>query len=107
TAVARSAREATVCRRHLTMPLAVSMDVHVPLAISQGLRRRNIDVLTSQEDETTERDDDSLLARASELGRLLFTQDEDFLRIAAQWSQAGRPFVGILYGHQQGASLGR
>src|SRR4051794_26601769 len=74
-----SLREATVWRRRLTMPLGVSMDVHVPLAISQGLRRRNIDALTSQEDETTERDDDSLLARASDLGRLLFTQDEDFL----------------------------
>ena len=89
------------------MPLTVYMDVHVPLAITDGLRRRNIYVLTSQEDETTELDDEPLLARASELGRLLFTQDEDFLRIAALWAQSGRPFVGVLYAHQQGASLGR
>jgi hypothetical protein len=52
-------------------------------------------------------DDEPLLIRATELGRLLFTQDEDFLRIAAQWQQAGRLFVGIIYAHQQGASLGR
>ncbi len=52
-------------------------------------------------------DDDPLLARATQLGRLLFTQDEDFLRIAAQWQQAGSQFTGILYAHPQGASLGR
>ncbi len=41
------------------MPLTLYMDVHVPLAITDGLRRRNIDVTTSQEDHTTERDDDT------------------------------------------------
>ena len=37
------------------------MDVHIPRAISTGLRLRNIDVLTSQEDNTTMLDDYSLL----------------------------------------------
>ena len=45
------------------------MDVHVPAAITAGLRRRGIDVLTSQEDDTREVDDEVLLARASELSR--------------------------------------
>src|SRR5215831_2093420 len=89
------------------MSLAIYMDVHIPIAITDGLRRKNVDVLTSQEDGTTELDDDPLLARATALVRLLFTQDQDFLRIAAQWQQAGNPFTGILYAHQQGASLGR
>jgi predicted nuclease of predicted toxin-antitoxin system len=89
------------------MPLAIYMDVHIPIAITEGLRRRTIDVLRSQEDGTTEMDDEPLLDRAAELGRLLFTQDEDFLRIAAERQQSGSPFVGILYAHQQGASLGR
>jgi hypothetical protein len=89
------------------MPLAIYMDVHIPIAITEGLRRRAIDVFTSQEDGTGEMDDDPLLARATHLGRLLFTQDEDFLRIAAQWQRAGSQFTGILYAHQQGASLGR
>ena len=52
----------------MTMPFAVYMDVHVPLAITEGLRRRGIDVLTSQEDETTEEDDEFLLERATALG---------------------------------------
>jgi hypothetical protein len=89
------------------MPLLVYMDVHIPLAITEGLRRRKIDVLTSQEDRTTEWDDEPLLARATELGRLLFTQDEDLLRIAARWQKEGGQFDGVLYAHQQRASLGR
>lgn len=89
------------------MPLPVYMDVHVPLAITDGLRRRRIDVLTSQDDGTIRLDDESLLVRANELGRLLVSQDEDFLVIAARWQRSGRRFVGILYAHQQGASLGR
>jgi hypothetical protein len=28
------------------------MDVHVPAAITEGLRRRNVDIVTSQEDGT-------------------------------------------------------
>jgi hypothetical protein len=89
------------------MALPMYMDVHVPLAVTEGLRRRNIDVLTSQDDDTTRLDDESLLARANALNRLLFTQDEDLLTIAARWQQTGVRFIGILYAHQQGASLGR
>ena len=36
------------------MPLMFYMDVHVPVAITMGIRRRGIDVLTSQEDGTRE-----------------------------------------------------
>lgn len=39
------------------------MDVHVPAAITEGLRRRGIDVLTSQEDNTRQVDDEALLTR--------------------------------------------
>ena len=85
------------------MSLSVYMDVHIPLAITEGLRRREIDVLTSQQDGTTEVDDEPLLTRATALGRLLFTQDEDLLAIAARWQRSGKPFVGILYAHQRGA----
>jgi predicted nuclease of predicted toxin-antitoxin system len=91
----------------MTMTLSLYMDVHVPLAITEGLRRRGIDVLTSQDDETTEDDDGFLLERATGLGRVLLTQDQDLLAIAAIWQETEKPFVGILYASQQGASLGR
>jgi hypothetical protein len=82
------------------------MDVHIPRAITRSLRGRGLDVLTSQEDDTTLLDDEALLARATELGRILFSQDQDLLRIAAEWQSRGRAFSGIVFSLQQGVSLG-
>jgi hypothetical protein len=60
------------------MPLTLYMDVHVPIVVTESLRRKGLDVLTSQDDGTATLDDETLLARASELGRVLFSQDQDF-----------------------------
>jgi predicted nuclease of predicted toxin-antitoxin system len=83
------------------------MDVHIPAAIADGLRRNSIDVLTSQEDQTRTADDEDLLKRATSLGRLLFTQDEDFLAIADTWQQSSKHFAGILFAAQIGTSIGQ
>ena len=83
------------------------MDVHVPSAITEGLRRRGIDVLTSQQDGTREADDEVLLTRATGFDRLIFTRDEDFLKLAPIWQSSGKPFAGIAFAHQMGASMGR
>ena len=82
------------------------IDVHVPLAITDGLRRRGIDVLTSQDDGAGRLDDELLLQRATELGRILFTQDEDLLAIAARWQAASRRFGGLIYAYQLGPGIG-
>ena len=89
------------------MPLSFYMDVQVPAAITEGLARRGIDVLTSQDDGTRETDDDLLLQKAATLSRILVTQDEDFLRIAAEWQRGGRFFAGLVFAPQQGPSIGR
>jgi len=83
------------------------MDVHVPSAITEGLRRRGIDVLTSQDDGTREADDETLLMRATAFDRIIFTQDDDFLKLASEWQKSGKPFTGIAFAHQMGASIGR
>ena len=61
------------------MSLGLYMDVHVPLAITRGLRRRGVDALTAQQDGATRLPDPHLLNRAMELGRLFFSQDEDLV----------------------------
>ena len=61
------------------------MDVHVRRAVTGALRLRSIDVLTAQEDGSAELADDVLLKRATELGRVLVSQDEDLLREGARW----------------------
>ena len=42
------------------------MDVHVPSAVTEGLRRRGLDPLTSQEDNTQKLDDVALLAMCAD-----------------------------------------
>ena len=88
------------------MPLAVYMDVHVPAAITAGLRRRGIDVLTSQEEGTDQWPDDRLVEQATTLGRVLFSQDDDMLRIASDWQRQGKVFRGVIYAHQLSAGIG-
>lgn len=83
------------------------MDHHVPAAITEGLRLRGVDVLTCHEDGTSELDDALLLQRATELDRVLFTQDFDLLTAAKEWQDSGREFAGIFYGHQLQLTIGQ
>jgi hypothetical protein len=83
------------------------MDVHVKRAVTDGLRLRDVDVLTAQEDNAAELDDDKLLDRASELNRVLFSQDDDLLREANKRQQTGETFAGVIYAHQLNITVGR
>jgi len=83
------------------------MDVHVPAAITTGLRRREVDVLTAQTDNAGRLPDDVLLERATTLGRVLFTQDEDLLAEAGRRQSGGRPFAGVVYSHQLRVTIGQ
>ena len=76
------------------MSVGLYMDHHVPAAITRGLRRCDVDVLTAEEDETADWDDEPLLGRATRLGRIIFTQDDDLLAIGHKWQHAGREFAG-------------
>ena len=83
------------------------MDVHVPDAVTRGLRRRGVMVLTAQEDGMRRSADPLLLDRALALGYVLFTQDADFLVEAARRQAAGQQFAGVVYARQQHVSVGR
>lgn len=89
------------------MAVALYMDVHVPAAITRQLRRRGIDVVTAQEDERGEALDVEILARATELRRLVFTHDVLFRVEAENWQRAGREFAGLLFGAQLGGTIGQ
>jgi hypothetical protein len=89
------------------MAVPLYMDVHMPQAISDQLRRRGVDVLTAIDDGVRELDDERLLDRASALGRVLFTQDIRFKSLAEEWQRKGRPFAGLLFGHQLRGTVGR
>ena len=65
------------------MSLALYLDEHIPLAITDGLRRRGVDVLTVQEDEQTGVSDLDLLDRAT------------------------KGFSGVIYAHQLRVPIGQ
>jgi hypothetical protein len=48
-----------------------------------------------------------LLDRASSLGRVLFTQDDDLLAEAALRQEQGKSFSGIVYVHQLQLTIGQ
>ena len=89
------------------MPLGLYMDVHVPQAITEQLRLRGVDVVTAGDDGADELPDDVLLARVAQLGRVLFTQDIRFRALAEEWQRQGRPFAGLVFGHQMGGTIGQ
>jgi predicted nuclease of predicted toxin-antitoxin system len=81
--------------------------VHIRRAVTTALRLRSVDVLTAQEDRAAETDDDALLQRATDLGRVLVSQDADLLREAASRLAEHRTFSGLVYTHQLRITIGQ
>ena len=88
------------------MSVALYMDVHIHSGITAALRVREVDVLTAQQDQADRMEDDRLLDRATELGRVVFTNDTDFLAIAHHRQDAGVPHAGVIFAPQN-APIGR
>ena len=88
------------------MTFALYMDENVHGAITTGLRLREVDVLTIQEDNRAGLADPLVLDRATKLGRVIFSQDRDFLVEAQRRQLAGIAFPGVIYGHQLVVSVG-
>lgn len=76
--------------------IKVYLDEHVNLAIAAGLRRRDIDVLTTQEADMLGASDEEHLRLATSQSRVPFTQDDDFLRLHARSME----HAGIVYVRQ-------
>ena len=89
------------------MSIRFYLDVHVPYAVTVGLRLRDLDVVTAQEDGTTRFSDSDLLDRATEIGRVVFSQDTDMLREAKARQATGRHFLGVIFAHQLNATIGQ
>ena len=89
------------------MSLALYMDHHVRSEITNGLRRRGVDVITAFEDAHQRAADPILLGRATHLNRVLFSQDRDLLVHAADWQRHQRRFSGLIYAHQLALTIGQ
>lgn len=89
------------------MPAKLYMDVHVPQAVTNQLRRRGVDVLTANEDGAALFDDETILTGATALRRVLVTQDIRFYVRAMTWQAQARPFAGLAFAHQLAITIGQ
>jgi hypothetical protein len=80
----------------MSRPVRYYTDEHVPRAVIRGLRQRGVDVLSVPEAGMLEASDAEHLALARDQGRVIFTQDDDFLRLATE----GFEHAGIVYAPQ-------
>jgi len=87
--------------------IAFYMDEHVPRAVTDGLRFRGIDVLIAQDDVAEGTPDNELLDRATKLGRVLYTHDDDLIVEAARRQNSGEYFCGVIYVHQEKITIGQ
>jgi len=73
--------------------LRFHLDEQIPHAIAHGLRRRQIDVTTTTDANLLGASDENHIAFSLHENRVIFTNDRDFLRMAA----AGVQHAGIVY----------
>jgi predicted nuclease of predicted toxin-antitoxin system len=78
------------------------LDEHVDPAIAHGLRLRGIDVTTTNDANLLSAPDELHLEFSRREGRVIFTNDADFLRFAS----AGIEHTGIAYCSRMARSIG-
>lgn len=77
-------------------------DEHVAHAIARALVQQGIDVATADGSAAVGLPDDQLLTRCGVEGRVVVTQDRDFLRLHRQ----GLPHAGIVFWEHGSRSIG-
>jgi len=82
--------------------LRFHLDENVAFAVAQGLRLHKIDVTTTPEAGLRGATDERQVEFARSAGRVIFTQDDDFLKLHA----AGVPHPGIVFCEQNRRSIG-
>src|SRR2546429_7543924 len=76
-------------------------------AKAYALRLLGLDVLTAQEDGADQLTDSALLDRATNRARVLFSQDDDLLRLATARQRSAKPCLGLIYAHPLDATIGQ
>ena len=87
----------------MSQQLRFHLDEHLPHTVATALRRLGIDVTTTPEAGLRQADDLSHLEFTRREGRVLVTQDADFLRYHAQ----GVPHAGIAYCKKESRTTGQ
>lgn len=83
-------------------PIRFYFDQHIPKAVAHGLRRRGVDVLTTQDVERCSQSDLEQILFSTQENRVFVTFDDDLLRLASQ----GLEHAGIVFCSASKYSIG-
>ena len=86
--------------------IRIYTDESVDVAIAQGLQRRGVEAFSARDRDKLGLTDEGQLIFARDEKATIFTHDNDFLRIAAQWIDDGRTHCGVIYCHQTTHGIG-
>lgn len=87
----------------MTERIRFHLDENVDPAIADGLRRRGVDVTTTQQADLMRASDEKQLEFAAAERRTIVTHDGDLLALA----KVGAPHAGIAYCHAETRSIGQ
>ena len=86
--------------------LRIYTDESVDVAVAQGLKRRGINAWSARDSGNLGLSDEQQLLYATDEGAVIFTHDDDFLRLVHEWAQQRKPHGGVIYVHQDKLSVG-
>ncbi len=86
--------------------LRIYTDESVPTTVAEGLKRRGVDAWSARDTGNLGLSDEEQLEYAIREQAVIFTHDDDFLRLAHDWTQQGKEHWGIIYVHQYKHSIG-
>lgn len=72
------------------MALKIYTNESVPVAVAVGLKQRGVEAWSARDVGNLGLGDEEQLRYASRQRAVVFTHDEDFLRLAHEWTQQGR-----------------
>ena len=86
--------------------LRIYTNESVDVAVAQGLKRRGIDAWSVRDVGNLGLSDEAQLHYATKESAVIFTHDDDFLRLPHEWTQQGHEHWGIIYVRQDKFSIG-
>ncbi len=90
----------------ISQSIRIYTNESVPVAIAEGLKRRGIEARSCRDVENYGLTDEQQLNYACENGLVVFTHDDDFLRLGAKCLAQGGEHPGIIYSHQKDYNIG-
>ena len=78
----------------------------VQVAIAEGLKRRGVDARSCRDVGNYALTDEQQLDYACKNGLVIFTHDDDFLKLNIEYTAQGKEHPGIIYAHQRDYGIG-